>query len=393
VASWAFKGIRIDNLPRAMWYTPQHAFSCAMGLLAVPIAIWGGFRARRAAIIAAGCLLGASLAFNPLLGAAFAAVYGSAILADGVRQGSRPSDWARHSLVVLPVAAALAWCTLNQVGDGAPGVLHIGFTEPASNATLLNLLLQLGPILIPISLAVWLGSPAPVRMLWPAISGLVVGVLLMHFVMLTVNPAWVGFRGGQVFLVLAPAVVTGALAGLWQAGHRMRATALAAVVLATGLPTTIIDAYNTQDVTNRGLSPRSEFHWTLVVRRLELEALDWIRTKTSPDAVVQAEPVVRGFEAWSLIPTFGERRTASGVPLPLLPMPEYEFNNQRVKRIYAEENAQLAWQGANDLGINYLYVGTAERAAYPAVSKFDSHPELFAPVFKNDEARIYAVRR
>src|SRR5262249_14668023 len=31
VAAWAFKGLRIDDLPRAMWYTPHHASSYALG--------------------------------------------------------------------------------------------------------------------------------------------------------------------------------------------------------------------------------------------------------------------------------------------------------------------------------------------------------------------------
>jgi hypothetical protein len=363
-----------------------------MGLLAVALAIWSGIRARPIAVLAAGCALGASLAFNPLLGAAFAAVYGCATLAAGWTERARVQDWARHALAFAPVAGALAWSILNEVGEGAPGVLSIGFSEPASNATVLNFLIQLGPILVPIAVGLWVGDLVRFRALWPALFGLVVAVLLMHFVMLTVNPAWVGFRGGQLFLVLAPAVVSAALVRLWQTGRRTTAVALVAFVLVTGLPTTLIDAYNTQDVTNRGLSPRAEFHWTMVVPRLEREALDWIRTKTAPDAVVQAEPIVRGFEAWSLIPTFGERRMATGIAIPLLPVPAYQINNQRVKNIYASEDAMLAWQSANDLGIDYLYVGAAERDAYPAVSKFDSHPELFAPVFRNDGARVYAVR-
>ena len=57
ISSWAFKGLRIDNLPRAMWYTPQHAMACALGLLSVPVAIWAGVRARAGAIALAGAAL------------------------------------------------------------------------------------------------------------------------------------------------------------------------------------------------------------------------------------------------------------------------------------------------------------------------------------------------
>jgi hypothetical protein len=50
------------------------------------------------------------------------------------------------------------------------------------------------------------------------------------------------------------------------------------------------------------------------------------------------------------------------------------------------------WHGAKRLGIDYLYVDATERAAYPAVEKFDRYPAYFTPVFKNAEAAVYAVR-
>src|SRR5205814_4075731 len=85
VAAWAFKGLRIDDLPRAMWYTPHHSVSCALGLLAMPVAIAAGVRARPSAIVLAGAALAASLAFNPLVGVVFCAVYGLSVLLDAAR--------------------------------------------------------------------------------------------------------------------------------------------------------------------------------------------------------------------------------------------------------------------------------------------------------------------
>jgi hypothetical protein len=61
-ASWAFKGLRIDDLPRSMWYNPQHSFACALGLVALPVAIVSGVRARTSAIILAGLGLGLAIA-------------------------------------------------------------------------------------------------------------------------------------------------------------------------------------------------------------------------------------------------------------------------------------------------------------------------------------------
>jgi uncharacterized membrane protein len=83
---------------------------------------------------------------------------------------------------------------------------------------------------------------------------------------------------------------------------------------------------------------------------------------------------------------------ASGNALPLLARPAYAERNQLVKAIYAGANPRLAWQQARALGIDYLYVDDTERTAYPQVSKFDEAPDLFAPVFRNADAVVYALR-
>src|SRR4029078_5278239 len=75
IAAWAFKGLRIDDLPRAVWYTPQHSMSLALGLIAAPVPIAGGAAATIPAIAIAGLALGASVVFNPLVGAVFCGVY------------------------------------------------------------------------------------------------------------------------------------------------------------------------------------------------------------------------------------------------------------------------------------------------------------------------------
>ena len=63
------------------------------------------------------------------------------------------------------------------------------------------------------------------------------------------------------------------------------------------------------------------------------------------------EPNVRGRETWTLIPTFAERRMATGTALALLPVPDYDERNEIVKEIYASDDAARAWHGARSLGI------------------------------------------
>lgn len=406
VAAWAFKGLRIDNLPRTMWYTPQHGFSCALGVLAIPIAVAGGARAKPFAILLAGCLLGASLAFNPLLGGAFCVVYGLTVVADAVRTRASIIEVLRHAIAVVPVLVAFGWCTFNEVGEGTREVLHFGYWGLARNAPLLTFAFQFGPILIPMAFAFWPRGRQPLATMWPAIGGVTLAILLMHLVALTVDAAWVGFRAGNLFFVMAPALVAAGFVRLWTSGFTRLAWAAAVVVVLVGLPTTVIDAYNTQDVTNRHLwrdaerarganvpfDPATEYRWTLMITPEEWQALTWIRENTPLRAVVQAEPIVRGRETWSLIPTFAERRMASGNALPLLARPTYEERNKRVQEIYSSADPRQAWKDARALGIEYLYVDDTERTVYPQVSKFDGAPELFAPVFRNREAAVYALR-
>ena len=133
------------------------------------------------------------------------------------------------------------------------------------------------------------------------------------------------------------------------------------------------------------------FHWTVKITPAEQEALAWIRQHTAPDAVVQAEPTVRGRETWSLIPSFGQRRMAGGQPISLMHVRDYDAISMQVQEIYSTTDDVRAWRLACDLGIDYLYIDATERTAYPAVTKFDDAPDLFPVAFRNHEVVIVGV--
>jgi hypothetical protein len=167
------------------------------------------------------------------------------------------------------------------------------------------------------------------------------------------------------------------------------------LALLAGLPTTIIDAYNAQDITNFSESPIGP--WTVTITHDEHEGLEWLRTSTLPTAIVQMEPMVRERSTWSLIPSFAQRRMAAGQPISLLggttPGTEYREKSDRVRTLYATDDAQQAWDIARSLRIDYVWVDRVERAAYPSgVAKFDAAPQRFAPAFKNREVSIYRVQ-
>jgi uncharacterized membrane protein len=162
-------------------------------------------------------------------------------------------------------------------------------------------------------------------------------------------------------------------------------------VLVIGLPTTLVDTWNAQDIANR--RPGPGFRWTLWVTPAQQEAFQWVRENTPPDAIVQMEPMVRAREHWSLIPSFAGRRMAAGLPISLLPLPEYEQRSALVRTVFATENVDEAVSIAHRLRIDYLYVDADDRAAYPSgVKKFDERPERFERLFSNDAVDIYRVR-
>jgi uncharacterized membrane protein len=169
-----------------------------------------------------------------------------------------------------------------------------------------------------------------------------------------------------------------------------RALVLAGTVLLLGLPTTVIDTWNAQDIGNR--RPGPGFRWTLWTTAPQREAFSWLREHTDTTAIVQMEPIVRGREHWTLIPSFAGRRMAAGLPISLLPVPEYQERSAIVQRIYATSDSAEAAAIARRLRIDYLYVDEDDRAAYPdGVRKFQSDPARFEQVFSNQEVTIYRV--
>lgn len=386
VTAWSFGGLRIDNIPRSLWYTPQHTTSLALGLSGLLVVAYGGAAAPIAAIAAAGLALGLATTMNPLLGAACAALYGVCVLVDTITSRSGIKPVLNHAAAAVPVVLAVAWGAASRVMDGAGSALDVGFAGYSRNRPLLTLLLSLGPVLVP-ALGGLRHPAAAARPVTLAAAGIVLGVFLLYFVRIS-EASWVGFRAGQILLVTIPILLARALDPL---GRRQRAL-LAAAILAAGLPTTVVDTFNAQDISNRRQSPGG-FKWTLWTTAGQEEAFRWIQRETPLDAVVQMEPIVRGREHWTLIPSFAGRRMAAGLPISLLPSPEYANRSHRVRTIFATANAREAVDIARKLRIDYLYVDRDDRAAYPdGMSKFTSSPDLFERVFENHEVSIYRVR-
>jgi uncharacterized membrane protein len=387
ITAWMFGGLRVDNVPRSLWYTPQHTTSIALGLAGLHIAVRTGAAARPAAIACAGLALGLSTTMNPLLGGICSLLYGSCVAFDLLTTRGPFLLLVRHALAAAFVTAAVLWGAASNVADGAGSALDIGFSGFSRHSPVVTLLLSLGPVLVPALAALVIKATGDARRaVAVAVTGIVAGLFFLYFVRIS-EASWVGFRAGQVLLVSIPILLARSIEWLPRAGRVL----LVAAVLIAGLPTTLVDTYNAQDIDNRRRGPG--FRWTLYTTPAQQEAFAWLRTHTPETAIVQMEPIVRAREHWTLIPSFAGRRMAAGQPISLMPIPEYEQQSLQVRRIFATEDAREAATLARQLHIDYLFVDRDDVIAYPAgVRKFDADAGLFERVFANKEVRIYRVR-
>jgi uncharacterized membrane protein len=270
--------------------------------------------------------------------------------------------------------------------DGAGSALDVGFSGFSRQSPVVTLMLSLGPVLVPSLAGLWRPrTDIEKRAVALAAAGVLAGLILLYFVRVS-EASWVGFRAGQILLVMIPVLLARTLERLSKSSRRV----LAILILVIGLPTTVVDTWNAQDIWNR--RPGPGFRWTLWTTPDQQQAFEWIRENTAPDAVVQMEPMVRGREHWTLIPSFASRRMAAGLPISLLPIPEYQEKSEQVKALFETPDATAASASARRLRVDYLYVDMDDLAAYPeGTAKFDRHPELFQPVFRNTSVRVYRV--
>ena len=390
ISNWWFHGLRVDGIPRCFWWVPQHSTAYVLGLAALGIGVAAGSSASFAVQAIAGVALGGAIAFNPFVGALFAVAWGLAVAVDAITSPQPGVRLARATVAVIPAAASLAWTQVTQMTGGASGMLRFGLLGDARAAPIENLLLSLGPALVPAVL----GLVIAVRVRrWRSLAAatllVAISLVVMHFVVLTGDASWVGFRAGQMILVAVPGLVAAGFAAT--GGWKHAAMAVGIIALAVGLPTTVIDVYNAQDISNR--SPGPGFPWTQVVDRGQQEALDWVRRATPVASTVQNDPIAHDSTTWSIIPSFGERRQAAGTPRTLVQDPEYTERSARVKTMFETTDAQQAYDLARALRIDYVWIDAVERAAYPAgMPKFDASPQFFAPAFRNGEVAIYRVQ-
>jgi uncharacterized membrane protein len=294
---------------------------------------------------------------------------------------------------VIPIGIGVALAFWLQYVEPGDSLIDLGLNAAAVHGVLPSIALSFGAMLVGGLAGLWMAARRHEK--HADVFGVIVGVSVLFYFFVDVKDhqhVYVGWRSGH-FLFIAFAGLAGyALQELCAKSSRARAaTVVVALMLATAAaPTVAIDFYNTQDVSNRAVGPG--FRWTLVLAPEEVHALDWIKTFTPKDAIVQVEPSVRDSFTWAYVPAFAERRMAAGLPISMVPLEKYQTASAKVKEIYTASDARAAYDRAKSLGIEYLIVGEPERETYKAFEPMvQAQPFLFQPAFREGAVAIYRI--
>jgi hypothetical protein len=394
IENWEYGALKIDGLQRLLWYQPHHAMGYAVGLSALLCATQARDIGRFGTAVWFGVLLACALllsTFAALMLVTMAALYvGIRLLAE------------RRFAAIVPVAlgaglslaVGLGIATWLQYVDRGETLIQFGLNPAATRGVPASLLLNV-PMLAASFVGLWIAmrSDAP----HADIFGVIVCVSALFYFFVDVidhQHVYVGWRSGHFTFIASAALAGFALQELVRMGRRVRivTVTIALIVAAGAVPTMAIDIYNTQDVANRGRG--ATFRWTLVLPPEEIQALEWIRASTPPDAIVQVEPSVRDTDTWAYLPAFAERRMAGGLPIGMVPLAKYQAATERVKAIYTAPSWKEAYDRAKELRIDYLIVGPPERQTYPSFeAMLNEQPSYFQPVFHNGSLSIYHLAK
>ncbi|MGE0451500.1 MAG: hypothetical protein AB7Q29_18145 [Vicinamibacterales bacterium] len=393
VVRWYYGSLPVDGLQRLLWYQPHHAMGYAAGLSALLCATQARNLAKAGLMVWLGTLLAASLlisTFAALMFATMATFYvGVRLLAERRFGAIVPLALA----AAAPLAVALAVALQLHYVDRGESLIELGLNPAAGIRVLQALPLSFGPMIVAIPAALWLALRR--REPYADVFGVIVGISLLFYFFVDVRDhqnVYVGWRAGHLIFFAAGGLAGYALQEGWRARRPVRtmAVALAVLLALASAPTMAIDFYNTQDIDNRSQGPG--FRWTLVLTPEEIEALDWIRVWTAPDARVQVEPSVRNAGTWAYIPAFAERRMVAGLPIGMVPLDKYQAATGKVTELYRTGDARLAHERARALGIDYLVIGEPERSAYPEFARLVTDaPIFFRPAHVNSSVGVYKI--
>ncbi len=398
ISRWHYNGMPIDGLQRILWYQPHHAVGYLLGFLGV-VAVARRTRPRDPTVFAvAGLLLAMSILVSSFAGLMFTAVAAVYEATNTVVRRAWVTAVFNAAYAALPMALGSALVMALHYVDQPPdyhlNVIRLGLNPLAPENFWTVTAMSFGPAVIMGSLGAAAAWRRRLRDLLPFAAVLPVVWWFYFYVDIRDHQdVYVGWRVGHfTFMALIPFIGVAFLAVReWRGAARVAGAAVLAVSVLVGLPTTIVDAFNTQDVVLA--VPEGGWNHSEFISRGEQDGLQWLRQHTPADAVVQVDTQTRAEGMWALIPAFAERRMAVGLPLSMVPLKKYQVGAHRIHWLYHVDSAATAYELAVRFGIDYLVVGPPERLAHPGIeARLGATPDLLPLVFHNDALSIFGVR-
>jgi hypothetical protein len=392
ISRWYFQGIPIDGLQRVLFYQPHHIVGYVIGLMGLLVIALRTRAVDGMAFAVAGACLGLSVAISSFAGVMLTAAAALFEAAGLVRVFSVRRAVVHALAAGAPLGLATTLVFALRYVDNSGSVLEVAVNRLALHDFWRVTFLSCGPILMAGAVALYVAGRQRRRL--GIFGALMIASAIFYFFVNVPDhqDVYVGWRVGH-FLFMSAAVLLGVMFDAFdrlQLDARSRAWTAMAVLFLAGLPTAIIDIYNTQDITNHGEMPAGR--WTLRLKPDDREIFDWIRHNTDPRAIVQVDPVPRDPEHWAYVPAFGERRMAAGIPISMVPLAKYRQASHQIRLIY-DEQPLLAYERASRARVNYVLVGPPEREAHPGVEeRFAAIADRMPLVFKNGSISIYEVR-
>ncbi len=392
ISRWYFQGIPIDGLQRLLFYQPHHIVGYTAGLTGLLALAVRTRPVDAAAFAVSGVCLGLSIAISSFAGLMVTVAAMLYELAGVIRTRDLRRGLIHAIAAAIPLAASVGMVYGLGYVDRSGAVVELVVNRVAVHQFWWVTLLSMGPVIIVTALAI----PALIaeRRGLSVLGSLALTTVFFYFFVNVRDhqDVYVGWRVGH-FLFMAAAVVVGVLLERLSTSTSAAQPvqwALLVVALLAGLPTTLIDIYNTQDITNHRQAPG--FHWTLMLRPDELQAFDWIQNNTRDEARFQVDPMARDSETWAYLPAFAERRMAIGLPISMVPLAKYQQGSEAIRNLF-EESPLAAYERAVRAGVNYVLIGPPERDAHPGVEeRFNAIPNQMPLAFKNGTISIYEVR-
>jgi len=373
---WVLGLVSLDGLHRSVLYTPQHLFSYSL-LVVLLVLVLRGEPSNRSGAVLLGGLLG-GMAGTSIVTAILAGPWTISVLF--FRSRSILRFLALSLWTAAPALLFLAgYVALGFFGDAGGA---ISLRSPRWPEVFSVVLLDCGALSL---LCLYRARSATMR--FDGEIAALAGLALLAVLFLDLKGyegVWMAWRAGSVLLVALGFLAAPALGGALRGRH--------ALAIAPAVVTAVLDLVNAQDVSNRRLSA-GEFRWTTVVSRDEWEALQWMRTHTPEDSLVQWDVTARNLGEWALLPAVAERRMAVGSPIFLLDLRKYRVRERReVRPIFNSGDPFQAHRLATGLGIDYLFLGSRElQTRGERLRKLFESEALFRTVFSNPGVTILAV--